>query len=94
MAAVGFLGHRFRHAVRGEHDGRALRYLVQLMNEDCALGHKLFDDEAIMDDLVPDIDRAAEPLDRALDDLDGTVHPGAEAPRTGENDRQAGKFHD
>jgi hypothetical protein len=34
-----------------------------------------------MDDLVPHVDRRAEPLERKLDDLDRPVDTGAEAAR-------------
>ena len=39
------------------------------------------DDEAVVDDFVPDIDRRPEPLDRQLDDLDGAVDARAKAAR-------------
>jgi hypothetical protein len=37
-----------------------------------------------VDDFVPDIDRCAIALQRALDDLDGAVDPGAETARGGD----------
>ena len=42
------------------------------------------DDEAVVDDLVPHIDRRAEPLERELDDLDRAVDAGAKAARRGD----------
>ncbi len=48
----------------------------------------------VVDDLVADIDRRAEALDRALDDRHRAVDAGAEAARRGDEDaqvRQAGK---
>ena len=42
------------------------------------------DDEAIVDDLVADIDRRAVPLERQLDDLDRAVDAGAKPARRGD----------
>ena len=88
VAAAGLGRHRLRHAVGGEHDGPVVRHLVELLDEDRALGLEAFDDVAVVHDLVADIDRPAVALDGALDDLDGTIDAGAEAARAGEQDRE------
>ena len=88
VATSGLGRHRLRHAVGGEHDGAVVRHLVELVDEDRALGLEAFDDVAIVHDLVADIDRPAVALDGALDDLDGTIDAGAEAARAGEQDRE------
>ncbi len=79
--------HRLGDAVRGEDDGLAgIRDLVELLDEDRAFRLELFDDVAVVDDLVADIDRRTETLERELDDLDRPVDAGAEAPRRAEKD--------
>ena len=83
--------HRFGDAVGGEDDRLAavfVRYLVEILDEDRALGLEPLDDIAVVDDLVADIDGGAELLQRQDHDLDGPVDPGAEAARAAEADRQ------
>src|SRR3546814_6463737 len=55
--------------------------LVEFVDEYGALGGQAVDDEAIMDDLVPHIDRRAVLRQRPFDDLDGTIDAGTEAAR-------------
>ena len=62
--------------------------LVQFIDEDGALGFKPFDHEAVMDDLVADIDGSAVFLQGDFDDLDRAVHPGTEAAGAGQQDGQ------
>ena len=88
IAPASLFGHRFRHAVSREHDGPVARHLIEFVDEDRALGFQAFDDEPVMYDLMPHIDRPSIALDGALDDLDGTIHPGAKAARAGEQDRE------
>jgi hypothetical protein len=64
LRAGGLGRHRFRHAVRGKDHGPVVRHLVELVDEDRALGLEVLDHEAIVDDLVPDIDRPAVTLQR------------------------------
>ena len=79
-------------AVRGEdHRLVGLRDFVELLDEDGALRLQAVDDVAVVDDLVADIDRRAEFLERQLDDLDGAVDAGAEAARRAEQDVE-GRF--
>jgi hypothetical protein len=60
------------HGVAGGHVG-------ELFDEDGALGAQAIDDEAVVHDLVADVDRGAEEGDRPFDDLDGPFDAGAEA---------------
>ena len=83
-AAGRSFGHRFGHAVGAEHHRRAIGHLVEFFDKDCALGLEAIDHEAVVDDLVADIDRRAVALQRQLDDLDRAVHPGAKTARRGE----------
>ena len=83
--------HALGHAVGGEHHRRVVRHLVQLLDENGALALQALHHEAVVDDLVAHIDRGAVLADRLLDDLDGAVHPGAEAARAGKQDVQASR---
>jgi hypothetical protein len=76
---------RFRHAVGGEHDVAPLGTSCQLLDEDCALGLQIVDDELVVHDLVAHVDRRAELRERLLDDSDGAVDAGAEAAGIGES---------
>ena len=76
--------HLRRDAVRGEDDGRAVRHLVELLDEDRAALLELTDDVDVVDDLLADVDRGAALVERALDDLDRALHAGAERARPGE----------
>ena len=69
----------------GEHDRKAVRHIVQILHEDRAAGLQALDHEAVVDDLVADIDRAAEFLQRPLDDLDRAFDAGTEAARIGQH---------
>ena len=79
-------GHRLRHAMRREHHRPVVGHFVQFVDEHRAKAAQPVDDELVVDDLVADIDRRPEPLDRQLDDLDGAVDAGAEAARGGDQD--------
>ena len=83
--------HRFGDAVGGE-DHRLVGRgnLVELLDEDRALGLEALDDIAVVHDLVADIDRRAVLSQRQLDDLDGAVDAGAEAARAAEEDVEGG----
>src|SRR5687767_11989334 len=72
-SALRFLLYPTRDAVRAEDDGRALRDLIQLVDEYRAFGAQIFHDKSIMHDLVAHIDRRPEKLERTLNDLDGAV---------------------
>ena len=73
-------------AVGGEDGHRAGRDLVQFVDEHRAAGAQILDDMAVVHDFVTHIDRRAVFLQRALDDLDGPLHAGAEAAGLGQDD--------
>jgi hypothetical protein len=70
-----------RDPVGGEHHGRALGDLVELVHEDRAPGLEPAHHVQVVDDLLAHVDGRAVGLQRDLDDVDGTVHPGAVAAR-------------
>src|SRR6185369_190909 len=80
------LAHRLRHAVGAEDERRARRHLAEVLDEDRAFVLEVVDDVGVVDDLVADVDRRAELVERALDDLDRAIDAGAEAARLGEDD--------
>ena len=67
-----------------EHHRPVVRHLVELIDEHRAELAQAVDHEAVVDDLVADIDGRAEPLERELDDLDRSVDSGTEAARRGD----------
>ena len=85
-AARRFGRHGLGHAMGGEDHRRIVRHLVELLHEDGAAMLQLLDDEAIVDDLMADIDRRAIAGQRLFDDLDRPIHSGAESARGGEQD--------
>ena len=70
-----------RHAVRAEDDGCAVRHGIQLVHEHGAEAAQPVDHELVVHDLVADVDRRAEELDRPLDDVDRAIDAGTEPPR-------------
>ena len=62
------------------------RHLGQVLDEDRALSLQVVDHVGVVDDLVADVDRRAELVQRALDDLDRAIDAGAKAARLGEDD--------
>ena len=91
LAGGGLRRDGFRDAVGRKDDGAVGGAIVQLFDKDRALGLQGVNDEFVVDDLVPDIDRRAPFLDRKLDDLDGAVDAGAKAARGGEVEGEGGQ---
>ena len=87
-AGLGGGGHGFRHAMRGKDHRAVIGAVVQFLDKDRPFGAQVLDHIAVVDDLMPHIDRGAPFLDRHLDDLDRPVHPGAETARRGKVKRQ------
>ena len=84
QAARGRLGaHGARDAVGGKHQRIAGRDVIELLDEDRALVAQVLDDIGVVDDFVTHVDRRAELLQGALDDVDGAVDAGAKAARLG-----------
>ena len=87
IAALGFRGDRFRHAMGGEdHRRLGVRDFVELLDEHRALGLQALDHVAVVHDLVADVDRRAVALERLLDRIDRPHHAGAEAARGAQQD--------
>ena len=89
IAALGFRRDRLRHAMRREHHRRVgIGNLVQLLDEDRALGAQALHHVAVVDDLVPDIDRRAIELQRPFHRVDGADHARAKAARGTKDDME------
>ena len=73
-----------RDAVRREDQHAAGGHVAQVVGEDCPPPPQPLDDVLVVDDLVADIDRGAEDLQRLFDDLDRPIHAGTEAARAGQ----------
>jgi hypothetical protein len=84
---------RLRDAMGREDNGRTLRDRIQFFHKDGAFLLKPLNHIAIVNDLVPHIDRRAIFFERPLDDLDGPVNAGAEATRCSEQDGQGALGH-
>src|SRR2546429_86368 len=85
--------HRLRHAMRAEDHRAAGRHLLELVDEHRAFRAQVLDHELVVHDLVPHVDRRAELVERALDDLDRALDPGAEAAGVGEENVHARFSH-
>src|SRR5690606_37719568 len=86
----GFGAYGLRDAVRAEDHGGAVRHLVEFFHKHRAALLEVIHDKTVVDDFMPHVDRGAEILQRALHDLDGTVHTGTETTRIGEQNVHAG----
>ena len=76
-----------RNAMGGKDNRRAgFRNLVEFLDENGALCLQHFNDVAIMDDFMADIDRRAVGLDGSFDRVDRPNHAGAEAAWGAEDD--------
>ena len=64
-----------------ENDGLALRDLPLVLDEDRAALLELSHDVRVVHDLLANVNGRAVPLERLLDRLDCTLHPGAVPPR-------------
>ena len=89
-AALRLLDHAPGDPVGAEDHDPAGRHVAGLVDEHGALGAEILDDGAVVDDLVPDVDRRPVQLERPLDHRDGAGHAGAKAPRLGKNHPQPG----
>ncbi len=90
IAALGLGRNRFRHAMGREHHRRVgiVGDFGQFLDENRALGLQAVHHIAVMDDLVPDIDRGAIDGERPFHGVDGPNHAGAEAPWRTKHDSQ------
>ena len=72
-ALGGLLVHHRGDAVGGEHDGRALGHLVELLDEDRAAGLQVGHHVLVVHDLLAHVDRRAVEVERLLDGDHGPV---------------------
>ena len=73
-------------AVGGEHDGRALGHLVELLDEDRAARLEVGHDVLVVHDLLAHVDGRAVEVQRLLDGDHGPVDAGAVAARRRQQD--------
>src|SRR5690606_12329303 len=83
LPPVRFCRNRLGHAMGAEHHRPIFGYFVELFDKHRAFGSQAIDYEAIMDDLVPHVDRGAKASERTLHDLDRAVDTGTESARRG-----------
>ena len=72
--------------MRRKDTGRALGDFVDLLHEHRTLGLEVFDHKAVVDDLVPHVDRCAQRIERALHNFNRAVYTSAEPTGVGEQD--------
>jgi hypothetical protein len=83
-AIPGRRDHLGGRAVGRQHQGRAGRHLVHVVDEDDAPGPELVDHVPVVDDLVVAVDGRLEDPHHPGQGLDGLLHPGTEPPRFGQ----------
>src|SRR5690606_2786431 len=66
--------------------GVAVGDLIEFLDEDRTTAAQVINHEAVVDHFMTHVDRRAERLDRALDDLDGAIDTGTETAGVGEDD--------
>jgi methionine-rich copper-binding protein CopC len=79
IARVRLVFHRLRHAVGTEDRHRPGRHFRKVLDEARALGAQPFDNMPVVYDLVANVHRRAELLERALDNVDRTYDARAKA---------------
>ena len=67
-----------------EDDNAVVGHLVQLVDEHGAPLPQVLHHELVVHHLVAHVDRRTEHVQRAVDDIDCAVHPGAKAPGIGQ----------
>src|SRR5438477_605222 len=73
------------HPMRTEDGDRPGGYFREVFDEARAFCAQAFDDMAVVNDLVSNIDRSTKLRERLLDDVDGPDHAGAKAARLREH---------
>ena len=75
-----------------ENDRGARRHFLQLFDEHSAESPQPVNNVSVVHDLVPNINRPSEQLDRALDDIYRPIDAGAESARIGEQNFHAADY--
>jgi LmbE family N-acetylglucosaminyl deacetylase len=84
ISAAGVITDFSRNTV-GTHDDPGANWnLVKILDKNRALIAKIRDDMIVVHDLMAHVDRGAESLERALNDFDGTLHPGTKSSGLGQ----------
>jgi hypothetical protein len=83
LALVGFIPDLFGYPMCAENHGSVIRNLIQLINEYSAFLSQGIDNESIVDDFMPHIDRCTKLFKCSLNDLDSTIYTGTKAPWIG-----------
>jgi hypothetical protein len=73
-----FLPNLGRNAMRTENGDCPIWNFIKTLHEHCPLCCQLIDYKSIVDNLFPNINRAAQSLQCDRDNVDGTNYPGAE----------------
>ena len=76
----------WRRTVCRQHQRGAGGDVVHVVDEDDPPGPELLDDVQVVDDLVVAVDGRLEDAHHPRERLDGHLHAGAEAPRSGQED--------
>ena len=92
LAAPGLVADLGRDAVGAVEERGALGDFVERLDEDGAAAPEPLDDELVVDDLVIDVERRAEEIERPLQALDRHVDPRAEAAGIGQDDLHRGEI--
>ena len=72
--------------MRTEDQRRSQGNIGEILDENGTLAAQIVDDEFVMYDFVPHVDRRSVQFQCALDDLDGAINAGAKATWVGEQD--------
>ena len=93
-AAFGFFGNVPSDPVCRKHDRTPVGNLCQFVNEDGALGAKIFNHKLVVDNLVPHENRCPVLFQRLFNNTDRPPYAGAETARFGEIYVQSPFVHD
>jgi hypothetical protein len=80
-ARLGLIDDRLCDAMSTENRHRSIRNFVQVLDEHCSLALERLDHMAIVDNFMTHVDRSAELLQRAIDDVNCPHDTGAKAAR-------------
>ena len=83
-AFICFFANCLGDAVRAEHERCTAWHFGKVFDEHGTFFTQVIDDKFVVNDFVAHVDWSAVFLQRAFDNLDGTINPGAKAARVGE----------
>ena len=91
VLAGSFVTDGGRDAVGAEDDDGTVGHFCQFLDEQRPPGAQVFDDAAVVDDLLPDVDRLLIQRQCLLHDIDGADHSRAKAARLHEDNAGGGR---